>query len=89
MLGCSRVSLNSKRQACVVLSTTKAEYISTRSCCAQSIWIKHHLRDFDFFFYYISLKCDNTNMMNLTQNPIMHSKTKHIKIKHHFISDHN
>jgi len=49
MLGCSRVSWNSKRQAFVVLSTTKAEYISTKSCCAQSIWIKHHLGNFDFF----------------------------------------
>ncbi|WVZ03899.1 hypothetical protein V8G54_024705 [Vigna mungo] len=33
-----------------------------------------------------SLKCD-TNAINLTKNPIMHSTTKHIKIKHHFLRD--
>ena len=32
--------------------------------------------------------CDNTSAINLTKNPIMHSKTKHIQICHHFIRDH-
>ena len=32
--------------------------------------------------------CDNTSAINLTKNPIQHSRTKHIKIRHHFIRDH-
>jgi len=32
--------------------------------------------------------CDNTSAINLTKNPIQHSKTKHIEICHHFIRDH-
>lgn len=32
---------HSKMQACVSLSTTKVEYIVVRSCCAQSIGMKH------------------------------------------------
>jgi len=36
----------------------------------------------------VPLYCDNTTTINLTKNPIHHSKTKHIEIKHHFIRDH-
>ena len=34
------------------------------------------------------IKCYNTSAINLTKNPIQHSRTKHIDIKHHFIRDH-
>ena len=29
--------------------------------------------------------CDNTSAINISKNPVMHSKTKHISIKYHFI----
>jgi len=35
----------------------------------------------------VPLYCDNTSAINLTKNPIQHSKTKHIEIRHHFIKD--
>jgi len=34
------------------------------------------------------LLCDNTSAINLTNNQIQHSRTKHIEIRHHFIRDH-
>ena len=37
---------------------------------------------------YIPIKCDNTSAISLTRNPIQHSRTKHIEIRHHFIRDH-
>ena len=36
----------------------------------------------------ILIKCDNTSAINLSKNPIHHSRTKHIEIWHHFIRDH-
>ena len=32
--------------------------------------------------------CDNTSAINLSKNPIQHSRTKHIEIRHHFLRDH-
>jgi len=40
LFGSSLISCHSKKQACVALSTTEAEYIAAGSCCAQSLWIK-------------------------------------------------
>ena len=31
--------------------------------------------------------CDNTNAINLSKNPVQHSKSKHIEIFYHFIHD--
>ena len=31
--------------------------------------------------------CDNTSAINLSKNPVQHSKSKHIKIRYHFIRD--
>ena len=31
--------------------------------------------------------CDNTSAINLSKNPIQHSKSKHIEIQYHFIRD--
>jgi len=36
----------------------------------------------------IHVFCDNTSAINLSKNPIQHSRSKHIEIKHHFIRDH-
>jgi len=88
LLGSSSISWHSKKQACVALSTTEAEYITAGSCCAQSLWIKQQLSDFDINVSHIPLLCDNTSAINLTKNPIQHSRTKHIEIHHHFIRDH-
>ena len=35
----------------------------------------------------ISIFCDNTSAINISKNPVMHSKTKHIPIKFHFLRE--
>ena len=32
--------------------------------------------------------CDNTSAVNISKNQVMHSKTKHIPIKFHFLREH-
>ena len=88
LLGSSLISWHSKKQACVALSTSEAEYIVARSCYAQILWLKQQLADFGLKISKIPLLCDNTSAINLTKNQIQHSRTKHIEIRHHFIRDH-
>ena len=87
-LGSSLVSWFSKKQNSVALSTTEAEYIAVASCCAQILWMKQTLCDFGLKFDNVPIFCDNTSAINLTKNPIHHSRTKHIDIRHHFIREH-
>ena len=35
----------------------------------------------------ITIYCDNTSAISLSKNPVMHSKTKHIPIKYHFLRE--
>ena len=50
--------------------------------------MKQQLLDYRLKLDHIPIRCDNTSAINLTKNPIMHSRTKHIEIRHHFIRDH-
>ena len=72
----------------MTLSTTEVEGITTGHGYAQIIWLKHQLLDYVIRLSKVPLYCDNTSAINLTKNPIQHSKTKHIKIRLHFIRDH-
>jgi len=86
-LGASLISWHSKKQACVALSTANAKYVAVGSCCSQILWLKQQLSDYGLILTKIPLKCDNTSAISLTKNPVQHSRTKHIEIRHHFIRD--
>ncbi|WVZ93742.1 hypothetical protein U9M48_039699 [Paspalum notatum var. saurae] len=88
LLGCSLVSWSSKKQNCVSLSTEEAEYIVAGSSCAQLLYMKQTLKYYGVELTRIPLLCDNESAVKLANNPVQHSRTKHIDIRHHFISDH-
>jgi len=69
------------------MSTAEAEYISAASCCTQLLWMKHQLEDYQINANNIPIYCDNTTTICFSKNPILHSRSKHIEIKHHFIKD--
>ncbi|WVZ63907.1 hypothetical protein U9M48_013501 [Paspalum notatum var. saurae] len=88
LLGRSLVLWSSKKQNCVSLSTAKAEYIAAGSSCAQLLYMKQMLKDYGVELSRIPLLCDNESAVKLANNPVQHSRTKHIDIRHHFIRDH-
>ena len=47
-----------------------------------------NLSDFEIKFKQVALLCDNESAVKLTNNPVQHSRTKHIDVCHHFIRDH-
>ncbi|SPT17899.1 unnamed protein product [Triticum aestivum] len=86
-LGRSLVCWSSKKQNCVSLSTAESEYIATRSCCAQLLWMKQTLKDYGIHLKQVRLYCDNESAIKIANNPVQHSKTKHIEIRHHFLTE--
>jgi len=46
------------------------------------------MKDYGLYFDHILINCDNTSGINLSKNPIQHSRTKYIEIQHHFLRDH-
>jgi len=50
--------------------------------------MKQQLSDYGILLYHIPIRCDNTSAINLSKNPVQHSRTKHIEIRHHFLRDH-
>ncbi|KAJ3702073.1 hypothetical protein LUZ61_005778 [Rhynchospora tenuis] len=87
-LGGSLVSWSSRKQTSVALSTAEAEYVAAGSCCTQLLWMLQTLRDFELVFQKVPILCDNTSAILISKNPVLHSRTKHIEIRHHFIRDH-
>ena len=87
-LGGCLVSWLSKKQTSISLSTAEAEYITAASCCTQVLWMKQTLQDLQVQFSEpIPIFCDNTSAISISKNPVMHSKTKHIPIKYHFVRE--
>ncbi|GKB87575.1 hypothetical protein Tco_0959847 [Tanacetum coccineum] len=68
-------------------STTEAEYIATSQCCGQVLWIQNQLLDYGYNFMQTKIHVDNESVICVVKNPVYHSKTKHIEIRHHFIRD--
>ena len=77
----------SKKQNFVSLSTTKVEYIAARNCCSQLLWMKKLLIDYGISQDTMVVYCDNSSVIDISKNPVQHSKTKHIEIRYHFIRD--
>ncbi|WVZ67196.1 LOW QUALITY PROTEIN: hypothetical protein U9M48_016311 [Paspalum notatum var. saurae] len=88
LLGTSLVSWFSRKQASVSLSTTEAEYIAAASCCSQLLWMKATLSNFGLRFGKIPLLVDSTSAISVAKNPVLHSRTKHIDVRFHFLRDH-
>ena len=86
-LGNNLVSWHSKKQNSISLSTAEAEYIAAGSCCTQLLWLKQMLIDYGFDLGVLTIFCDNTSAINISKNPVQHSRTKHIDIRHHFIRE--
>ncbi|XP_040363429.1 secreted RxLR effector protein 161-like [Rosa chinensis] len=79
-IGNNLVAWHSKKQNCISLSTAEAEYVAAGSCCTQMLWMKQMLHDYGIPQGKLSIFCDNTSAINITKNPVQHSRTKHIDL---------
>ncbi|GJX02484.1 retrovirus-related pol polyprotein from transposon TNT 1-94 [Tanacetum coccineum] len=86
-MGCYLTYWFSKKHTALAISTTKAEYVSTGKACQQALWMKQALIDYGVRLDDIPIMCDNKGAIDLSKNPVQHSRTKHIEIRHHFLRD--
>jgi hypothetical protein len=50
--------------------------------------MKQTLLDYGVVLEKVPLLCDNESAVKIANNPVQHSHTKHIDIRHHFLRDH-
>ncbi|GJS53160.1 retrovirus-related pol polyprotein from transposon TNT 1-94 [Tanacetum coccineum] len=81
-----------KDEECESVDSTKyrgmiAEYVSAGKACQQALWMKQALIDYDVRLDDVPITCDNKCAIDFSKNPVQHSRTKHIEIRHHFLLD--
>ncbi|KAI3729613.1 hypothetical protein L6452_18274 [Arctium lappa] len=53
------------------------------------LWIQNQMLDYGVIFLHTPIFIDNSSAISIVNNPVMHSKTKHIETRYHFIRDCN
>lgn len=82
------ISWSSRKQPITATSSSEAEYIAASDGAKQAVWLRH-------FLYSIQkgskgptpFYMDNQSAMKLSDNPVLHSRSKHILIRYHAIRD--
>ncbi|CAH9124278.1 unnamed protein product [Cuscuta epithymum] len=84
-IGGTAISWMSRLQKSIALSTTEAEYMAIAEAAKEMIWLKNFLSELGMKQGDCGLYCDNQSAIHLAKNPVFHSRTKHIKMRYHFI----
>ena len=72
----------------MALSIAKAEYVAACLASYEAVWLRKLLSDlFDLQLDATCIYCDNQICVKLSENLVFHDKSKHIKIKYHYIRD--
>lgn len=99
MLNNGPIGWCSKRQQTVALSSTEAEYMTLTLAVKEATWLRLLMTELGMMTAQqespkinvlkregtIALKGDNQSAIALANNPVLHSRIKHIDIQHHFI----
>jgi transposase InsO family protein len=85
------VTWTSRRQSVTAQSTTESEYIALADAAKQTVWLRHFLYAVGKPEVYkkkaTTIFGDNKGSLELTANPVFHSRTKHIQVRYHAIRD--
>ncbi|CAM8888151.1 unnamed protein product [Rhodiola kirilowii] len=82
------ISWSSTKQRSVARSSTESEYKSLASATTELIWIQQLMRELHIPLTRPPiLYCDNLSATYMASNPILHKKSKHIRIDFHFVRE--
>ena len=86
MLSGGPISWKSRLQPIVALSSTEAEYITVTAAAQEGIWLRRVMGELGFEQVGATdLAVDNEGAIALSENPQAHPRTKHIRLRYHFI----
>ena len=87
-LGSAVVSWFSRKQKSVALSSAEAEYITASQASCEALWLrKLMVALFDQELRPTVIHYDNQSCIRLSENPVLHDRSKYIEIRYHFIRD--
>ena len=87
-IGDGVVSWKSKKQTCIALSSTEAEYMVLCQASKESVWMTDFLGSSGVSLQGpVVINADNQGSIALTRNPVFHDRSKHINIQYHFAHD--
>ncbi|CAI7853342.1 unnamed protein product [Closterium sp. NIES-54] len=88
MIAGAAISWQSKKQGCVALSSTEAEYMAVTQRAREAVWLRGLLTELALPQHEPTiLHIDNTSAIALSKNPVYHGRTKHIDTQYHYIRE--
>ena len=86
--GSNPISWILRKQRCVPLSSSEAEYVASNEATYEAIWMKHIIFDMlqddskpNMILY------ENMSAIAMIKNLVFHARSKHIDLRHHFIEN--
>lgn len=82
------ISWKSKKETVVAKSTAEAEYIAVSACTQEVVWLRNFYSEIHREVQEATtIYTDNDPALEMTENPVNLSKTKHIDIPVHHVRD--
>jgi hypothetical protein len=87
-LGSGTISWAAKKQKTVAASSCEAEYIAAFEASKEAIWLRALLTGINISpTNPTRIMCDNNASINLSEDPMLHTRVKHININYHFLRE--
>ena len=87
ILAGAAVSWEARKQRTVAFSSTEAEYMALSEGTKEAIYLQNFIQELGIESSRTVIYNDNQGACQLIKNPVFHSRTKHIDIRHHFIRE--
>ncbi|KNZ78120.1 Copia protein [Termitomyces sp. J132] len=87
-LGSGVVSWATQKQKTVAASSCEAEYMAAYEAAQECIWLRSLLGAIGHKPQEATtMLCDNNSVINLSEDPMLHQRVKHVDIKYHFLRE--
>lgn len=82
------ISWSCKRQTCVALSSTEAEFVALSESCKEAEWLRRILIDFGHICCEATIIYeDNQSCLKMIEEEKFSNRSKHIDVKYYFVKD--